>query len=124
MRPEQMGELSLLVVGSPTRAFRPSPAVSAFLRVLPKGSLRGVKAAAFDTRIATSDIKSAPLRFIMNLFGYAAKPIASKLAKKGAELIALPEGFLVGDKEGPLKDGELDRATAWAKQIAVKMTDR
>ncbi|NBD36056.1 MAG: hypothetical protein GVY30_08645 [Chloroflexi bacterium] len=29
------------------------------------------------------------------------------------------EGFYVADKEGPLKEGELERAVNWAKQIEV-----
>ncbi len=121
MKPEQMAELTLLVVGSPTRAFRPAPAISAFLRVLPKGSLKGVKVAAFDTRIATEDIKSAILRFIVNFFGYAAKPMAARLERKGGQVIAPPEGFLVADTEGPLKEGELDRAKDWGKRLAAEV---
>lgn len=26
-------------------------------------------------------------------------------------------GFIVNDKEGPLKDGEIERALMWAKQV-------
>jgi flavodoxin len=32
IRPEQMAGLKLLIVGSPTRAFRPSPAIKKFLK--------------------------------------------------------------------------------------------
>ena len=32
-------------------------------------------------------------------------------------LVVPPEGFFIKDKEGPLKDGELERATAWGAQI-------
>jgi hypothetical protein len=32
----------------------------------------------------------------------------------------MPEGFIVEGKEGPLKEGELSRATAWAKGIPSK----
>ena len=119
VKAEQLTGLTLLVVGSPTRAFRPTPATRAFLRTLPRGSLKGVKVAAFDTRMDTGDIKSSALRFMVNLFGYAARPIADTLSKKGAKLLAPPEGFLVAGTEGPLKEGELDRATAWAGHIAA-----
>ena len=51
------------------------------------------------------------------VFGYAAKPISEKLRRKGGELIVAPEGFFVKDVEGPLKEGELERAEAWAREI-------
>jgi hypothetical protein len=51
---------------------------------------------------------------MMKTFGYASKPIADSLVKKGATLAAQPEGFYVADSEGPLKDGELERASNWA----------
>ena len=44
-------------------------------------------------------------------------PIADKLEKKGGSLIIPPEGFFVKDSEGPLKDGEIERAVDWAKLI-------
>ena len=84
IQPGQLEGLDLLVVGAPTRAFRPSPDVSRFLKNLPVGSLKGVKAAAFDKRIGEEDIKSRALRFLVRLFGYAAKPVAGMLRKKGA----------------------------------------
>jgi len=39
------------------------------------------------------------------------------LAKKGASTPLAAEGFFVNGKEGPLKDGELERAGAWAKSL-------
>jgi len=47
-------------------------------------------------------------------FGYAAKPIADRLVRKRGSLASPPEGFLVGGSEGPLKEGELERAAEWA----------
>jgi hypothetical protein len=91
--------------------------VSRFLKNVPDQSLQGVKAAAFDTRIAEEDVNSRVFRFLVKYFGYAAKPIAQMLRKKGAGMVIDPEGFCVEDTEGPLKEGELERAAAWAKQI-------
>jgi len=119
--PEQLIGSGLLIVGSPTRAFRPSPATNRFLKNIPANGLEGVKAAAFDTRISEDDIKSRALRFLMKVFGYAAGPVAKKLGKKGAEIVIAPEGFCVNDTEGPLREGELGRAAAWAKQILAKL---
>ncbi|MDZ7262058.1 MAG: flavodoxin family protein [candidate division KSB1 bacterium] len=117
VKPEQLTGLKLLIVGSPTRAFRPTPAINSLLKGISNNGLKGVKVAAFDTRISVSDIKSPIGRFFVNLFGYAAKPISDRLKKKRGELIIPPEGFLVEGTEGPLKEGELERAADWAKQI-------
>jgi flavodoxin len=117
VKPEQLTGLKLLIVGSPTRGFRPTPAISNLLKSIPKDGLKGVKVAAFDTRIALSDIDSRILPVFVKVFGYAAKPIADRLAKKGGELVIPPEGFFVEGTEGPLKAGELERAADWTKQI-------
>jgi flavodoxin len=117
VKPEQLAGLNLLIVGSPTRAFRPTPAISSFLGRIPANGLQGVKVAAFDTRMSTQDANSPILAFFVKLFGYAAKPIADKLTKKGGELAIPPEGFFVKGSEGPLKEGELERAADWARQI-------
>ncbi|MEJ2649818.1 MAG: hypothetical protein P8016_15590, partial [Sedimentisphaerales bacterium] len=109
--------VNLLIVGSATRAFRPSPETKRFLGRIPAKSLNGMKAAAFDTRISTDDIKSRVLGFMVNMFGYAARPISEKLRKKGAQIVVAPEGFFVKDTEGPLKEGEIERAGEWAKKI-------
>jgi hypothetical protein len=58
------------------------------------------------------------LSFFVELFGYAAKPIADRLRKKGGSLVAPPEGFYVAGTEGPLLEGELDRAAQWAREMA------
>ncbi len=121
VKEQQIAETDLLVVGSPTRAFRPTRPVSDFLKKLPANAIRGLKVAAFDTRISLTDITSPVLRRFLGLFGYASQPIANGLRKKGGELIMPPEGFFVEASEGPLKDGELLRAEQWARQIANRL---
>ena len=121
VKPEQMVDLDLLIVGSPTRAFRSTPATSNLLRGIPANHLKGVKVAGFDTRFAVDEKTPAILRFLVKIFGYAAEPISAKLVKKGGELAIAPEGFFVGDTEGPLTEGELERAAAWAKQVAATL---
>jgi flavodoxin len=122
VRPEKLAGLKLLIVGSPTRAFSPSPAIKKFLKSIPKNGLKDVEVAAFDTRVTDEEIDSAVfiLHVMVNKFGYAAKPIADRLVKKGGQLIAPPEGFFVQGMEGPLKEGELERASDWARQIMEK----
>ncbi len=117
VKPEQLIGLELLIVGSPTRVFKPTKAIMGFLNKIPLNVLKGVKVAAFDTRISTVDVNSRFLNILVKLFGYAAKTIAYKLEKKGGSLIIPHEGFFVKDSEGPLKDGELKRAVDWVKLI-------
>ncbi|HAE58206.1 MAG TPA: nitric oxide synthase [Anaerolineae bacterium] len=111
----QLGNLDLLVVGSPTRGFRPTEGISKLLNGLPKNHLTGVRVAAFDTRIVLETIDSKALRFLVDKGGYAANTIAKTLEKKGGQLAAPPEGFFVTGEQGPLKDGELEHAADWAK---------
>lgn len=115
---EEIYGVELLLVGSPTRGFRPTEAIAAFLKKLPADALRGVKAAAFDTRIPLDSIKPAIFRAIVKRGGYAAPMIAKELTARGATLVADPEGFFVESSEGPLAAGELERAVQWA--VALK----
>lgn len=118
--PANMGPCDLLIVGSPTRAFRPTPAVSEFLGKIPRNGLEGVAVAAFDTRIALADIDARMLRVLVRWFGYAAGPMMKRLTAKGGTPASAPEGFLVADTEGPLKEGELERAAAWAASLKTR----
>jgi len=117
VKPEQYTGFNLLIVGSPTRKFRPTAAIISLLKRIPRNGFKGVRAAAFDTRISIEDVNSRFLNFMIKLFGYAAEPIANKLQKKGANLVVPAEGFFVEDSEYPLKDGELERAVDWAERI-------
>jgi hypothetical protein len=62
-------------------------------------------AAAFDTRAESW------------LAGGAAHGIAHRLRRHGYQLIAEPEGFHVQGMEGPLRDGERDRARVWGAAV-------
>jgi flavodoxin len=107
--PPEMENISLLVVGAPTQGGRAMPAIRDFLDRVSKSEINGVDAAAFDTRLVTKMVK---------IFGYAAGKIASSLKKKGAKLVAEPEGFFVDGTKGPLAEGELERAAAWGKGLS------
>lgn len=114
--PSELESIDLLIVGSPTQGFRPTNLVQTFIDNIPGHTLRGIDVAAFDTRIPASEVRTG-LRLLMKLGGYAAKRIADALKKKGGNLVVSPEGFLVKGREGPLKEGELERAANWAKAI-------
>ena len=115
--PSSVSGIDLLVLGSPTRGFRPSEGITAFLNKLTPGSLNGINAAAFDTRVDTAVINSKMLRFMAKTFGYADKVMVNEMQKKGANLVSIGQGFIVNGNEGPLKDGELERAAEWAKTL-------
>jgi hypothetical protein len=92
--------------------------MTGFLKRIPDKGLQGVKVAAFDTRFTEDDIKKVRiLAFFVHLFGYAAGPMAERLLRKGGSLALPAEAFYVADTEGPLLDGELERAKEWARSL-------
>jgi len=106
----------LLIVGSPVHNGRATPAIDALLQQLPAHALEGKGVAAFDTRFEL-EAQGIGVRLVMRVVRYAAERIAKALTKKGGRLVAEPEGFIVEHKEGPLKQGELERAKKWAQAI-------
>lgn len=121
-------EFDLLVVGAPTHAFslsRPSTRTSAVEQgAPPESAVTGLRewltatsrtdgrkrpAAAFDTRVTK----------VRRLPKAASTRAAHLLAHRGFELVARPTPFLVEDTKGPLLDGEVDRATVWAHEVAA-----
>jgi len=124
VQPQRLAGLDLLVVGSPTWRFRPTPAIKEFLNSIPRSGLKGTKVAAFDTRLTPEEIQStsAVLARFVSIFGFAARPISKGLEKKDGEPVAPAEGFYVEGSEGPLREGELERAAGWARQAAARAT--
>ena len=82
-----------------------------------KGKLSGVKGSVFDTRIPVEKTNSCLLRFLIRIFGYAAAKMAKAYKKTNATLALEPAGFNVLESEGPLAEGELERAAKWAEAI-------
>lgn len=111
----------LIVVGSPTQAFHATKPIDELLQ---GHALQGIRAAAFDTRFDMAEVDSRVLRMAVKLAGenaYAAPRIAAQLEKDGATLVVPAEGFIVTDTEGPLREGELERAAEWAGQILAAL---
>ena len=104
--------VDLLIAGAPTNGGRPTPAMVEFLDKIPSDGLKGIKVAAFDTRLTS--------RFA-TLFGYAAGKIAARLEEKGGQQLVPPEGFFVKKTKGPIAEGEIERAVKWAKGISEKL---
>jgi len=97
-----------LIAGAPTMAFRASAEMLKFLRGLPNEGFSGKLAAAFGTQVQS--------RFS----GSAAKGIEGKLRSLGFKLITAPLiGYVKGKgNEWHLKDGELEKARNWARNLA------
>lgn len=116
--PDEIKEVKTLIIGSPTRKFNVSEATVRFLKRIPKNSLNHVRVAAFDTRNTQEELnKYKVLSWMVKLFGYAAEKISNKLRKLGGNEVIPPQGFYVNGIEGPLMEGELERAAQWAQQI-------
>lgn len=114
-----LGPSEPLILGSPTRGFSATPAMSEFIAGLSPESLATRLIAVFDTRLAPEAIRLAPLRWIVDTGGYAAQRMAHALAHKGVTAAIAQAGFEVLDTEGPLKPGELERAAAWVASLVA-----
>jgi flavodoxin len=123
--PPSLDGVDLLVVGAPTHVHglssrfsrraaleqegeerEPGQGAHGWLAALPPGE--GRRAAVFDTRIDKPVV----------VVGSAARTLGRRLARKGFALVAPAESFFVRDSEGPLEDGELERAREWARRVA------
>jgi flavodoxin len=101
-------EAGLVVMGCPTHRMNLPEVVPPVFEVLPRRLLRRTPVAAFDTSYKMSAFLA---RFT------AAKKLDHKLRKLGGKRIVPPETFYVVEREGPLYDGEIERARAWAASI-------
>ncbi|UUL75181.1 flavodoxin family protein [Pseudarthrobacter sp. Fe7] len=99
----------LLVVGSPINGWKPTARIAESLADLGRRGLAGVKAAAFDTRVK------------LFIHGDAAKKMTKALTEAGATIVAEPMAFYVKGSEGPLLEGEEERAAAWAADLVASV---
>jgi flavodoxin len=106
-QPLELQGVDVFIVGCPTQGWRPTPAIQSFLEGTSSDELGGLAGACFDTRF----------RLPRFMTGSATKVMAGKLREKGVSLLVAPESFFVKGTEGPLRDGELERASTWARQI-------
>ena len=122
----QLDEVDLLVVGAPTHVHGLTSERSRTAAVEQGGTGgRGVRewldelpdrpcrAASFDTRFDKPTF----------LTGSAAKGIAKRLGRKGYDLVLEPESFFVDGTEGPVHEGELERAAQWAASLREQVED-
>lgn len=104
--------VDLVVMGAPTHKMNLPQAVRPVFESLPRRILRDVPTAAFDTSYEMSAFLA---RFT------AAKRIDRKLRRLGGKRLVPPETFYVHrHHEGPLLDGEIERAKGWAETILAE----
>jgi len=123
----------LLVVGGPTHAFGMSRSRTREAAVTqgagPEHSVTGIRewigrlgrpssqdrteAAAFDTRIRKPGVP-----------GSAARSALHRLRRLGMPPLAGPQSFWVSGSEGPVLDGELERAREWGRLLADRLAER
>ena len=104
-----MEAADLLVIGSPTHGAEATETVQGLMARIGAPTRQGAKAATFDTRLTWGFLRR---------YGYAADKIAAALKNKGWTLLGEEGGFFVrGLKKGPLKKGEVEKATAWAEGL-------
>jgi flavodoxin I len=109
----ELETVDLLLVGSPTHGGGPTEGVQGLVERIGSPAREGAQVAAFDTRFASRWVR---------IFGFAAPKMADALNEKGWKLVAAPEGFFVqGARRGPLKQGEAERAAAWAKGLVESL---
>jgi hypothetical protein len=117
-------EVALLVVGGPTHAFsmsRSSTRREAVERgASSRGHDRGIRewlaglprSGRID--VATFDTRASQARLLP---GSAAKAAAKEVHRQHLGRVVGTESFFVEDVQGPLRDGELERAEAWGAAL-------
>jgi flavodoxin len=108
----ELKDADLIVMGSPTHNMNLPKSVKPIFERLPRRVLSGTPIAAFDT--------SYKMSWWLNQFT-ASKRLAKKLRKLGGKLAVPPEIFHVMEREGPLYEGEIERAQTWAASILERV---
>lgn len=102
----------LVIFGCPTQRFYASPHMRDFINGLPDGIFSGKYYCTFDTRYHKP----------VSELGSGAIEIDQRIHKRGGIQLLPPMSFFVAEREGPLEDGEADRAENWGISIKEKMS--
>ncbi|PKM87791.1 hypothetical protein CVU83_02550 [Candidatus Falkowbacteria bacterium HGW-Falkowbacteria-2] len=113
---EDIENAELVVLGTPTHGGRASEAVQAFMKELPSDIWSSKKVAVFSTGMPANSVNFF-LRFVIKIIGYASTPTLSVIVKQGGVAAGAPADFMVKDKQGPLLEGEIEKAGKWAESL-------
>lgn len=109
--PLDLEGVNLLIMGAPTHRQKAPQTIRSLVHALPEKALVGIATATFDTRYAATTWKT----------GSAASWLDKALRQLGGDSIVPSASFFAVDREGPLKEGELERARSWAAQILEQL---
>jgi flavodoxin len=107
--------IDLVVMGSPTHRMNLPQVVRPVFGRLPKRSLRQARVAAFDTSYKMSPLLARST---------AGPKLLRKLRRLGGKALAPAETFHVMESEGPLFEGEIERAKAWAGTLLERVNQQ
>lgn len=107
VKEKEIRAASLVILGSPTHKYYPPSHMREFLDALPDNLFKDKLFCVFDTRYNQPIAK----------LGSAALEVNEKIKRRGGIELLPPESFFVVDREGPLEDGEEQRAEEWARKI-------
>jgi flavodoxin len=110
-----LAHVDLVVIGSPTHGGYETEDIKVFLDGISDNALRGKRTAAFDTSIV-KEKQNPILGKIIDWFGHAVNRVEGEMIEKGATDVQ-KESFLVDGTTEMLKEGELERAKAWAREL-------
>ena len=116
VKEKDLGNLDLLIVGSPTHGGRPTKDVVNFLNIIPIE----LRTAFYDTRLE-KESHGFGLKIVLSVIGFAAEKMERQFMSRGGKILIKAEGFVVTDKKGPMKEGEMERLKNWVGKIRSKL---
>ena len=115
VKEKDLRNLNLLIVGSPTHGGRPTKDVVSFLNIIPVE----LRTAFYDTRLE-KESHGFGLKIVMSVIGFAAEKMEGQFKSRGGKVLIKAEGFVVTDKKGPMKVGEMEKLERWVDGIKEK----
>lgn len=103
--------VDILIIGSPINGWRPTENIQNLLKKIKDIDFKNKRFATFDTRINA-------------LFhGDATEKMTKDLVKMGGSPIIEPAFFYVKGTEGPLAEGEFEKAKIWTEKIKYNLNN-
>jgi flavodoxin len=99
--------IEMLFLGSPTQRRKPSLAMQNLVNRIPVQNLKGPDLATFGVHPAMPEAVT----------GSAARAMGGRIRQRGGSLVAPPESFVTDAKANNLKNGEIERASSWARKV-------
>lgn len=105
--PNEIRTPAVVFLGGPTHRREMGESLRVFLNRMPDRMLTQSLFAAFDTRFHDSPIVT----------GSSARHIQRAIESRGGRNLVPGESFFVVRRDGPLREGEVERARVWASSV-------